>query len=212
MARQPEAHAPSRSCTPLPAPRAHATTPAPADAPSRPPRSGHGRRAAAGRLAPTRRPRVHAPIHGPDPRREPPGDPARERGAVSAELAIATPLLLVMILAVVQFAVAEHARHIAQAVAVRAADTARRQGGSAPAGQAAGQDLLRQLGPTLTDATLQVHRDPDQASAVVTGRVETVLPGLSLHVTATSSGPVERLRATAPRVSAGAPTDPARGR
>ncbi len=40
-----------------------------------------------------------------------------ESGSATAELVIATPLLLLLILAIVQFALWEHATHVAQAVA-----------------------------------------------------------------------------------------------
>ena len=117
----------------------------------------------------------------------------RERGAVAAELAIAVPLLLLLVLTVVQFAVAEHARHVAQAVAVHAATAARVQGGTAAGGEAAGRELLQQLGTTLTGATIEVQRDTDRVTVTVTGSAETVVPGVRLPIRITSSAPVERL-------------------
>jgi Flp pilus assembly protein TadG len=122
----------------------------------------------------------------------------RDRGSATVELVIAVPALLLMVLTVVQFAVAAHARHVAQAVAAHAVDTTRRQGGTSAAGHRAGDALLAQLGPTLTAASIDVHRGPDRATATVTGYAETVVPGLRLRIRATSSGPVERLVAPAP--------------
>ena len=125
--------------------------------------------------------------------------PADDRGAVASELVIAVPVLLLLVLTVVQFAVAEHARHVAQAVAVHAATTARVQGGTGAGGEAAGRQLLQQLGTTLTGATIEVRRDTDRVTVTVTGSAETVVPGVRLPIRITSSAPVERLNpATAP--------------
>ena len=57
-----------------------------------------------------------------------------DRGSVSAELVIATPLLLLMLLAIVQFALWSHATHIAQAAASQGLAVARSQNGTAAAG------------------------------------------------------------------------------
>jgi len=116
----------------------------------------------------------------------------RDVGAVTTELVIALPALLLMVLTVVQFAVFEHARHVAQAVAVQTVDATRIQGGTTATGQAAGTALLTQLGPTLADPHIDVTRDTDRVTVTVTGHAETVVPGLRLPVRITSSGPIER--------------------
>src|SRR4051794_21902947 len=53
-----------------------------------------------------------------------------DRGAVTVELVIATPLLLLMLLAIVQFALWSHATHIAQAAASQGLAAARVQNGT----------------------------------------------------------------------------------
>jgi Flp pilus assembly protein TadG len=116
-----------------------------------------------------------------------------DRGAVAAELAIAVPVLLLMVLTIVQFAVAEHARHVAQAVAAHAATAARVRDGTAAAGEAAGQQLLQQLGTTLTGATIDVRRGPDRVTVTVAGSAETVVPGVRLPIRVTSTAPVEKI-------------------
>ncbi|MGH9295775.1 MAG: TadE family protein, partial [Acidimicrobiales bacterium] len=58
-----------------------------------------------------------------------------ERGAVSAELVIATPLLLLLIMGVIQFALWQHAEHIASAVAQQGVAVGRLQGETAAAGE-----------------------------------------------------------------------------
>jgi Flp pilus assembly protein TadG len=126
------------------------------------------------------------------PRLPPPSD--HDCGAATAELAIATPLLLLLLLGFVQFALVVHAHHIAQAAAARALATARAERGSAEAGQADGRMLLQQVGSAaLASPRLTVHRTATEASADVTGDVVRVLPFLDLQVRAHAAGAVERL-------------------
>ena len=69
-----------------------------------------------------------------------------ERGSATAELVIATPLLLLLILGIVQFALWEHATHVAQAVAEQGLSAGRVQGGTDQAASAEAQRMLGQLG------------------------------------------------------------------
>jgi hypothetical protein len=116
-----------------------------------------------------------------------------DRGAVSAELVIATPLLLLMLLAIVQFALWSHATHIAQAAASHGLAAARAQNGTAAAGSASAQQILDQLarGP-LTGASVGADRTTNSASIRISGTATSVVPFLSLPVHAEASGPVER--------------------
>ncbi|PYC65575.1 pilus assembly protein TadE [Streptomyces tateyamensis] len=118
----------------------------------------------------------------------------RDRGAATPELALAAPLLLLVLMAVVQFALAVHAHHIAQAAAARALATARAERATAEQGRADGQAFLGQVGSaTLTSPKLAVHRGAAEASVDVSGGVVHVVPFLDLHVRAHASGPVEHL-------------------
>lgn len=116
-----------------------------------------------------------------------------DRGAVSAELVIATPLLLLMLLAIVQFALWSHATHIAQAAASQGLAAARAQGGTAAAGSASAQQVLDQLarGP-LTGSIVNADRTATSASVRISGTAASVVPFLSLPVHAETAGPVER--------------------
>lgn len=116
-----------------------------------------------------------------------------DRGAVSAELVVATPLLLLMLLLLVQFALWSHATHIAQAAASQGVAVARAQNGSAAAGSASAQRMLDQLasGP-LTGADVTADRTTTSASIRITGTATSVIPFLSLPVHAEAVGPVER--------------------
>ncbi|MEU4252473.1 TadE/TadG family type IV pilus assembly protein [Amycolatopsis sp. NPDC026612] len=116
-----------------------------------------------------------------------------ERGAVTAELVIATPLLLLALLAIIQFALWSHATHVAQAAAAEALAAARVQNGTATAGRAAGQQMLDELaqGP-LRSSQIDVVRTETSVSASVQGEAVAVLPGMHLHVHAEAAGEVER--------------------
>ena len=118
---------------------------------------------------------------------------AGDRGAVTAELVIATPLLLLALLAIIQFALWSHAAHVAQAGAAEGLAAARTQDGTAAAGHAAAQRLLDDLadGPLLS-SHIEVARTATSASVSVQGEVVSVLPGVHLHVHAETTGEVER--------------------
>lgn len=118
---------------------------------------------------------------------------AGDRGSVSAELVIATPLLLLMLLVIVQFALWSHATHIAQAAASQGLAAARAQGGTAAAGSASAQQMLDQLarGP-LTGPSVNADRAATSASIRISGTATSVIPFLHLPVHAEAVGPVER--------------------
>lgn len=119
--------------------------------------------------------------------------PRAQAGAAAAETVIATPLLLLLLLLMVQFALAWHAQHIAQAAASRALAAARAQGSSAAAGRECGTTTLRVLGRTvLLHPRLTVVRTARTAAVEVRGGVEPVVPGLHLTVAAHAAGAVER--------------------
>ena len=160
--------------------------------------------------APTRLPKRH--VHGlPTLRRL--RTPARrrrwcravrgdERGSVSAELVLAAPLLLVLIMGVVQFALWEHATHVADAVAQQGLAVDRLQGETAAAGQAEAQSVLDQLGTgVLVGPEITATRTATTTTVVVTGHAESVFGLFSLPVTAVASGPTEDYAANLPEFS-----------
>lgn len=116
-----------------------------------------------------------------------------ERGSVSAELVLATPLLLLMLLVIVQFGLWSHATHIAQAAASQGLAAARVQGGTSAAGSASAQQMLDQLahGP-LTGASVSADRTGTTASIRIAGSATSVVPFLHLPVHAEAAGPLER--------------------
>ncbi|WP_436499568.1 TadE/TadG family type IV pilus assembly protein [Actinokineospora sp. HUAS TT18] len=116
-----------------------------------------------------------------------------DRGSVSAELVLVTPLLLLLLLLIVQFALWSHASHVAQAAASSGLAAARAHDGSAASGSAAAQRMLDDLadGP-LDTPRVTAHRDTTSAVVQVDGVASTVVPFLRLPVHAEAAGPVER--------------------
>ena len=118
-----------------------------------------------------------------------------DRGAASAEIVIAVPLLMLLILLVIQFAIWEHAEAIAHTTAEEALAAARVQDGTAASGQQRAAQVISQVGSSvLTSPQVSVARTAADVTAQVSGTAERVLPvpGLSFRVTATVTGPVER--------------------
>jgi len=117
-----------------------------------------------------------------------------DRGAASADLVLFTPLLLLALLATVQFVLWSHATHIAQAAASQGLAVTRAQNGTTAAGTASAWQLLDQLarGP-LTDASVSAERASESASVRITGTARAVVPFLRLPIHAEATGPVERL-------------------
>ena len=119
-----------------------------------------------------------------------------ERGAVAAELVIATPLLLLLVMGVIQFALWQHATHIAEAAAQQALSVGRLQGETAAAGKAHGQAVLAQVaGGVLVAPTVTATKTPAVTTVVVTGRAVSVIGLFSLPVRAVAAGPSETFTA-----------------
>ncbi|MGH3761035.1 TadE/TadG family type IV pilus assembly protein [Actinophytocola sp.] len=112
---------------------------------------------------------------------------------MTAELAIATPVLLLVLLTIVQFTLWSHATHVAQTAAAQGLAAARVQSGTAAAGESQARQTLRQLGDgPLADVVVDATRSTDQATVDVDGVATSVIPFLRLAVHAEAAGSVER--------------------
>ena len=121
------------------------------------------------------------------------GSRKEERGSASAELVVATPLLLLLILGIVQFALWEHATHVAQAIAQQGLAAGRVQGGSEQSATAEAASVLNQLGSgVLVHPRVIATRGAATTTIVVTGQAEGLLPFLTLPVRSVATGPTER--------------------
>ncbi|MCU4187355.1 pilus assembly protein [Acidiferrimicrobium sp. IK] len=122
-----------------------------------------------------------------------------ERGAVAAELVIATPLLLLLIMGVIQFALWQHAEHIASAVAQQGVAVGRLQGETATAGKNEARSVLNQLGSTvLVGSNITATRTAATTTVTVTGHAESIVGFFSLPVKAVATGPTEPAAAAIP--------------
>jgi Flp pilus assembly protein TadG len=113
------------------------------------------------------------------------------------EVTLATPLLLLLLLLVVQFGVWWHATHVAQAGADQALAAARAHDGTPGAGQGQAPTVLDQLaGDVLLHPRVDVNAvtvdGRPQVRVEVAGTAATVVPGFALPVRVVAQGPVER--------------------
>ena len=121
-----------------------------------------------------------------------------ERGDVTTEAVIVTPVLLLLIMSVIQFALWYHAAGVAHAAAQEGARAASAVGASVSDGQNTAQRFVDQLGPTiLNDTHISTNRYFDTANVRVDATAIALIPGLRLPIKAEVSNPVERFRAPA---------------
>ncbi len=121
---------------------------------------------------------------------------ADDEGAGSVELVLATPLIMIMLLVVVQLALWGWAEQVAAAAARRGVAAARLNGADAQVGQTTARLITSQLGGhLLDDPQIGVTTpSPTLITVTVTGTAIRYLPGLALHVTARASGTRETYR------------------
>jgi hypothetical protein len=121
-----------------------------------------------------------------------PGD----RGSTVVEAVLVVPVLMVLLLLVVQFVLWSHAAQSVQAAAAEGDRVARSYGGEQSSGVQQAEAMLQDSGSSVTDAhvTLTVLAG-DLVEVQVTGDAVTVLPGLTLAVSAVQVGPIQEFRA-----------------
>ena len=149
--------------------------------------------------------------HGGVRRRRDAGRENRESGVSAIEFVFLTPVLFFLIFATVQFAVYFFARHVAIAAAQEGARVARAEAANSNAWSADAKTKavawINQLAPSLLESNC--GNDPTTAcvatgssgtpgadgwtvSVTVTANVPSLIPGVHMSVTETSTGPVEQ--------------------
>ncbi len=122
-----------------------------------------------------------------------------ERGEATTEVVLVTPVLLLLIAFVVQFALWYHASHVAEAAAQEGARAARAYGGSAAAGQERAEHFLAETGPrVVVEPKVMATRDATSARVEIRGHSVEVIPGLRWAVTARAESPTERFTGNTP--------------
>jgi Flp pilus assembly protein TadG len=115
-----------------------------------------------------------------------------ERGYVTTEIVLLTPVLLLLVMLVVQFGLWLHA----QAAADEGLRDARTASVSLADAEARASAFLDQTASSvIEDRSLSVERDGDVARVVVVGHAPGVVPGVELGIRAVAAAPVERFRA-----------------
>lgn len=110
---------------------------------------------------------------------------SEERGAVSVQLVVLVPAVMFIIMAVIQFALTEHAHHIAQSAASKALAAARAENATGGDGQAAAAAVLDAIGDdVLRNAHVTVTRDAQRVRVEVSGEVLGPLPGVRVRAVA----------------------------
>jgi hypothetical protein len=105
------------------------------------------------------------------------------------------PAVMIVLLAVVQFALWAHAAQVVQLAASEGDRSARVFGGGTAAGSAAADAILKGPGSDLSTSVVTVDVMPgDVARVQVQATALAVLPGLSFPVSATQVGPIQEFR------------------
>lgn len=139
--------------------------------------------------------RRHAPAPGADP-----DGPERgpDAGVSSMEWALLTPLIILVLLFVVQFAMVYHARQVALAAAQAGARVARTQPvGAGWQDQAVAKATgdVRAIGPNLLSGLeVGTGEADDERWVTVSGEAVRVIPFMTFHVRQRSQGPIECFR------------------
>ncbi|GLH98812.1 TadE/TadG family type IV pilus assembly protein [Phytohabitans aurantiacus] len=117
------------------------------------------------------------------------GTGCADGGSTAVELAVSAPILIGLILLLVQAFFWGVGSLAARSAADHAAQTTRVIAGSPASGQAAGADVLTQLGGQLIDEpTIAVHRGTQTTTVTVTGTAH----GLPLPIHVTVRVPTEK--------------------
>jgi len=114
-------------------------------------------------------------------------------GYSTVEAVITLPVIIIMTMLVVQFALLWHGRHIAHAAAEEGLRAGRGHQSSAGAGERQADKYLQALAPRmLTRTQVTASRNTETVTVRVQAHVLSVIPFGSFNVDESASGPVER--------------------
>ena len=107
------------------------------------------------------------------------------------------PVVMVLLLVCVQVCLWMHAAQVVQVAASEGDRAARAYGGGAPAGRTTARQVLDGPGSDVTDASVTVSVLPgDSAWLRVSGHAVSILPGVSLPVSASATGQIQQFRSS----------------
>jgi hypothetical protein len=116
----------------------------------------------------------------------------RDRGAVSLELLIVFPVVLLIILLVVHVGLWWHARNVAMSAAQLGVESARVRGASAGTGTAEAREFLSRAGSSISGTSVSGSKGAT-VTIRVTGYVDTMIPGLKLKIDQHADAAAERI-------------------
>jgi hypothetical protein len=120
-----------------------------------------------------------------------------DRGSSVIEVVLVIPVIMLILVTLMQFALWAHAAQVAQLAASEGDRAARSLGGGPAAGLSRAQSILLGPGSDLSSSQASIDMLPgDQARLTVTGRALSILPGLSLPVSAVAVGPIQEFRSS----------------
>ena len=113
------------------------------------------------------------------------------------EAVLVIPVIMVILLIVIQMALWAHAAQVAQLAASVGDRTARTMGGGVQAGVKQARAVLGGPGSDVSSSSAVIDVLPgDLARITVTGYAVSIVPGISLPVSAVQVGPIQEFRAT----------------
>ena len=115
-----------------------------------------------------------------------------ERGAIAIEFMLVLSMLVGVFLLMLQYAVRAHAHRIATAAAEEGLAAASAYDGSAEEGRRTAHKYVEDLDPNLDSTVVTASRSATTARVGVSGKVEQLIPFLTVRVSAEVEGPVER--------------------
>ncbi|MEU0214367.1 TadE/TadG family type IV pilus assembly protein [Streptomyces sp. NPDC006265] len=117
---------------------------------------------------------------------------ARDRGAMSLEMLIIFPVVLMAILLVVHVGLWWHAKNVAMSAAQLGVESARVRGASAGAGTAEAREFLSRAGGSISGTSVSGSKGAT-VTIRVTGYVDTMIPGLKLRIDQHADAAAERV-------------------
>ncbi len=124
------------------------------------------------------------------------GGGSDELGSATAELVVILPALFIVLTLLVQVIFWALASHAVQSAAETGGEVARAVGGTGPAGVAAAQSQVDATAGGMLHGVIVTSQElvGGQEQISVFGYVTSLLPGVSLHVSASSIGPTQGFR------------------
>jgi Flp pilus assembly protein TadG len=121
--------------------------------------------------------------------------PDREGGSATVETVLLVPAMMLIVLVIIQFVLWAHAAQVTQLAASDGDRVARSQGGSTAEGLAQAEGLVRTSDSGLATARVSAVVMPgDVVRISVSGSAVSIIPGLSLPVSAAQAGPIQEFR------------------